>query len=259
MNKWRFALQHAWPSLIGFAREMFLHPSFAFRLFFSRLDYFLRRRMDCPLNTPNGFVVETPNELISYWSFFIEREGCDRTWLDAVKTETRPIVIDVGANAGLFSHLIWTLNPNSKIIVFEPLPRMASKIAAWKERTGAAIQIHNAAVSSASGNAKFFVSSDNDTTASLRDDGTKTETVSVPVVTLDSTIAERSILLIKIDVEGLETEVLKGAKKTLENTVFLLIEAHTKDDVSRLEIALGEQWVGKRVGASDYLFKRKNC
>ena len=256
MNKWRFVLLHAWPSLIGLGREMLHHPAFALRLFYFRLRFFLKRRMDQALKTPSGFVLETSNELISYWSFFIEREGYDRSWVTALTSEMRPVIVDVGANAGLFTHMIWTLNPNSQITVFEPLPRMASKIAAWRKKTGASVAIHNAAVSSQSGEASFFVSADNDTTASLRNDGSKTQVVSVPVVTLDSTITEGAILLMKIDVEGFEIEVLKGARKTLENTRFLLVEAHTQEDVDLLQGTLGARWAGKKVGASDILYRR---
>jgi len=43
------------------------------------------------------------------------------------------------------------------------------------------------------------------------------KSVRVPVVTLDSTSQGKVPKLIKIDVEGFETEVLAGAKATLEN------------------------------------------
>jgi FkbM family methyltransferase len=45
----------------------------------------------------------------------------------------------------------------------------------------------------------------------------------IPMVTVDS-LGINDIDVIKIDVEGYEMEVLKGATKTLENTQYLMIE-----------------------------------
>jgi FkbM family methyltransferase len=74
----------------------------------------------------------------------------------------------VGANAGLFTHLIWTLKPDAEIIAFEPLPKMAAKIKAWQARTGARLTIHNQAVSDHCDTAPFYAMADNDTGASLK-------------------------------------------------------------------------------------------
>ena len=46
---------------------------------------------------------------------------------------------------------------------------------------------------------------------------------SIPMITIDSMKLD-DVDLIKIDVEGYEMEVLKGAKKTLENVQYLMIE-----------------------------------
>ena len=46
---------------------------------------------------------------------------------------------------------------------------------------------------------------------------------SIPMITIDNMKLD-DVDLIKIDVEGYEMEVLKGAKKTLENVQYLMIE-----------------------------------
>lgn len=53
----------------------------------------------------------------------------------------------------------------------------------------------------------------------------------VPVETLDSFFSNKKVDLIKIDVEGFEIKVLRGAQDILKRqSPFLFIEAHNKED-----------------------------
>jgi FkbM family methyltransferase len=237
---------------------LFTHPRFAPKLFMVRVRYFLTRRLEQPVTTSDKFLMETPEELVSYWSFFIERECRTREWVDALLSEKEPVIVDVGANAGLFTHWVWTLRPEAKFIVFEPLPKMANKIASWGKATNAALTLRREAVSDYSGTATFYAATDNDVTASLKPEGAKHIQLNVPVVTLDSVIPPIHVLILKIDVEGTECEVLAGAKRTLERTGFLLIEAHTEAALGRIKLQLTSEWQSKKVGASDYLFSRRH-
>ena len=130
------------------------NPVFAATLLARRASYFAARRFNGPFDTPDGFRIETFQELIAYWSFFVEREGWSPEWINYVKSEPEPVVFDVGANAGVFTHLVWRLNPKAVIFSFDPLPRMADKISSWQQRTGANATIMNLAVSDRSGSAK---------------------------------------------------------------------------------------------------------
>lgn len=256
MNKWQFAVQHAAPSVQGITRTLLQNPGFGITLLRARAEYFRNRRLKHSIATPDGFVIETPNELISYWSFFIEREGWAKEWIESLKSEAKPRVLDVGANAGLFSHLVWYMNPRVQLSVFEPLPKMAAKIRDWQAKTQAQLTLHQAAVSDRSGTAQFYISSENDTTASLRDTGEKKTNITVPVITLDSVAPTDPIFLIKIDVEGCEREALAGGAKTVARARFLLMEAHTPEALRIICQQLGDGWRHRRVGASDYLFIR---
>jgi FkbM family methyltransferase len=251
-----FVAGHLLWSMTGLGRALLRHPLFALRLFWTRLRFFLTRQFRGPLPTPDGFVIETSFELISYWSFLIEREGCTRLWLEALAREPRPLVLDVGANAGLFTHLIWTLKPEAEIIAFDPLPKMAARLRAWQARTGAHLVVHNQAVADRCGTASFYAAAENDTGASLKPGSAGGQAITVPVTTLDSVIPERPVLLAKIDVEGAEVEVLAGAARTLAATRFLILEAHTAEALERIQRQLGPAWRARRVGASDYLFAR---
>jgi FkbM family methyltransferase len=244
-------------SCAGFSRLLIRHPWFAIRLLFARIRFFFTRTMDATLATPDGFHIEAPSELISYWSFFVEREGCASEWLQAVKREANPLVLDVGANAGVFTHLIWSLRRDAEIIAFDPLPKMAAKLEAWRERTGARLTVHNQAVSDHCGSMSFFATADNDTGASLRPRDVGTPSVTVPVVTLDSIVPNRTVLLAKFDVEGAEAEALAGARDMLRRTRFLILEAHTGEALEGIRRELGENWLCRRVGGSDYFFWRR--
>jgi len=256
ISKWAQAARHFLPSLIGFPTYFFAHPKFALQLFVIRVRYFFTRRLKRAVLTPDQFLIESPEELVSYWSFFIEKETLAREWMEALFSEPEPVVVDVGANAGLFTHRVWTLNPKTKLIVFEPLPQMAKKIARWGETTRALLTLHNQAVADHDGILDFYASSDNDPTASLKPEATKKITLHVPVVTLNSAISEKKILMVKIDVEGMECEVLAGASQTLQHTRFLIIEAHTKTALERIKAQLTLEWRCRQIGASDYLFTR---
>jgi FkbM family methyltransferase len=232
-------------------------PGWAIRLLQARIAFFLTRRLDRPILTPDGFAIESGHQLVSYWSLFVERECWAREWLDALSNEVSPIVLDVGANAGLFTHLVWTRRNDARFIAFEPLPRMAAKIAGWKAKTGANLTLHQKGVSDNCGTASFYASEEGDPTASLKPEGPKALNLTIPIVTLDSVIPDGPILLMKVDVEGCECEALAGGKQTVARTRFLIVEAHTAEALEKIRKQLGNGWKARRVGASDFLFSRE--
>jgi FkbM family methyltransferase len=255
-SKWSQAGRHLFPSVLGFSRLLLAHPGSALSLLNARAHYFFRRKLKQPFLTRDGFLVETPNQLASYWSFFVEGECCAPEWVNALRSEKEPLVVDVGANAGLFTHFVWTMRPDTRFILFEPLPRMAKKIENWGAKTKASLVLHNKAVSNRSGTTAFFASSDSDDTASLNADSGRQLKFEVPVVTLDSILPDQPILVLKIDVEGFECDVLAGAKLALQRARFLIIEAHSQADLGRIKQTLGNEWLDKPVGASDHFFSR---
>jgi FkbM family methyltransferase len=222
----------------------------------ARSSFFLTRQFRKAIQTPDSFVIQSGHQLVTYWSLFVERECWASEWIEALRGEPSPVFLDVGANAGLFTHLVWSLRPDAQFFAFEPLPRMAKKISEWKDRTNAKLTLHEAAVSDHLGTASFYASEEGDPTASLKPQDPKEMKLTVPLVTVDSVIPQQPILLIKIDVEGCECEALDGAKQTLERTRFLIVEAHNPDALKRIQSQLGSSWRSKRVGASDFLFSR---
>ena len=150
----------------------------------------------------------------------------------AVK-KTKYIVFDVGANKGEYSKLISTL-PNVEIHAFEPHPAtfkvLQENLAMIKN-----IKFYNLAISDVVGRLKLFdyKNMNGSTHASLSSEIFSTihdssfTSHEIDVVTLDSIIESDeldSIDFLKIDVEGYELSVLKGAIKALNNKAIPLIQ-----------------------------------
>jgi FkbM family methyltransferase len=127
-------------------------------------------------------------------------------------------IVDIGANIGLVSLLLARRFPDREIHAFEPNPTTFETLEANIARNGAdKVTCHRYAVSDADGTVMF----DNDPvkrgTASISKNG-GSHAAEVPATTLDSFVAKQNISaigLLKIDVEGYETLVLRGASRVL--------------------------------------------
>lgn len=132
-----------------------------------------------------------------------------------------PVIFDIGANIGLHS-IMWAKKSGCKIFAFEP-SRSTSKLLSENillHQLENNISISSLAFSDKKGTADFFQSVD-DGYSSLKDTHRK-EIISkyqVEVTTIDDFVDKLGITkidMIKIDVEGLEREVLSGGFKTFE-------------------------------------------
>jgi len=256
--KWNHAKDHLFPSITGFTALLLSKPVFALRLLGARFSYF-RTGSIKPVTTPERYVIESPSSLLSYWGFFVEHECTAKEWVQAMRSTDKPVVVDVGANAGIFSHYLWTLNSQAKFVLFEPMPLLVKKVNKWGALTGANYTLHQAAVSDHCGKATFYANSEEgDTTGSLDPVGDRSIRIETPLVTLDSVLTEPAILILKIDVEGFEPQVLRGAAETLRRTRFLIMEAHGADALGKLESILGPEWKTIQVGVADFFFMRHN-
>jgi hypothetical protein len=257
MNKYAHAVDHGWASLTGWLRLHAAQPPFARELLKRRWRYFTHREFKPGYVTPDGFLLHTPDTLIAYWSMFVERELDAPEWVAGLKSSSAPLVVDVGANAGLFSHLAFCLNSKAEIIAFEPLPGMVERINASKERNRMNLRCVPKAVGRAPGMATLESPHGYDGTSRICTSGAPSgQTFQVEVTTLDQELKGRSVLVMKIDVEGFEEEVIAGAQETLSRTKFLIIEAQDgarRDHLTRL---LGAGWHRRKLGSSDYLFIR---
>ncbi|HMJ92238.1 MAG TPA: FkbM family methyltransferase [Candidatus Acidoferrum sp.] len=223
----------------------------------ARWQYFRSRKFEGSITTPKRFVIDTKDSLIAYWSIFVERELHDPRWAAAIRTANSPLAVDVGSNAGVFSHYVHCLNPQTEIIAFEPLPAMAKRIREMKERTGAKMTCHEQALSRESGEAWFESPHGVDGTSRFASAGGNASKFRVSVTTLDEKLDNRRITVMKIDVEGFELDVIAGGKQALARTDHVIIESEDATHLAKVTKALGPDWLRSRLAATDYLFSRK--
>jgi FkbM family methyltransferase len=157
-------------------------------------------------------------------------------------------VLDIGANRGGYARAIKTIAPNARVISVEPHP--TTYAALCEEVRGTDIETVNSAVSDMSGELLLhdFAEGDGSTQASLdpaviRFHGNG-EVVSHPVkvTTLDELVQEKglsNISLIKIDTEGFDLNVLRGARQLIANKSarYIQFEVISSNVVRRISVA----------------------
>ncbi|TGK02610.1 FkbM family methyltransferase [Leptospira langatensis] len=123
------------------------------------------------------------------------------------------IAIDIGANRGIYAYALSKLA--SKVECFEPIPKCVKYLQDYGSNK---ITVHNVALSDQSGSMKLYIpilkGRTTLTRASLNKPNGPYVDLEVEIKTLDSFNFPK-VDFIKIDVEGLESNVIKGASKTI--------------------------------------------
>ncbi len=133
------------------------------------------------------------------------------------------VLMDVGANHGTYSRFLGELRPDLRVLAFEPHPK---SFALLKQNTkDGQVEQFNMALSDSGGTMKLydFANNDGSTQASLSLDAVQlfdsaAVSYDVKVQTLDRFCEENGIdhiAFLKIDTEGFDINVLRGARRLL--------------------------------------------
>lgn len=158
-----------------------------------------------------------------FFGTYVLEEHILACWQKQVKAAR--VIFDVGANLGIYSFAALAVDPNVTVHAFEPTPEIATQLRTAAQRNGLSqLHVHETAVSSSGGYKKLnryrghtgtnggmnFISG----TVGVSDPD------SVPTVDLDDFCKQNGIDhvdLMKVDVQGHEYDVLKGAEKLIRD------------------------------------------
>lgn len=148
-------------------------------------------------------------------------------------------VIDVGANVGQFAVAAAKIFPDVKVHSFEPNPACAQTLVK-NVNSLSNVTVHQLALGDSEGEVSFHVNSHSHSSSILPlstnhkrafPHARELETIQVPLSTLDvvfeATTFESPVLL-KLDVQGYEVQVMRGAREFLKRVDFVVLEASFK-------------------------------
>lgn len=133
-----------------------------------------------------------------------------------------PIIFDVGANIGDWASHIYKFFPNSRLFLFEPLPKCQEIILS---RNIPNSELISKAISSQIGTFELSTAGDTSRIASLHkrkdtySEDKEFESIQIETTTVDEVIefyGLEKVDFMKMDIEGHELFALKGAEKSLE-------------------------------------------
>lgn len=146
-------------------------------------------------------------------------------------------VIDVGANEGQFASQATTLFPQARIFSFEPVPAPFRALSSWAASTGGRVTAMNLALGDSAGEIEMFQHSNFTASSSLLattsacedlfPQTSKQERIRVRISTLDDALAGHDLardVLVKLDVQGYEDRVIRGATRILSRASAVIVE-----------------------------------
>ncbi len=142
------------------------------------------------------------------------------------------LCIDIGANIGSYTNLLLS-ETKAQIISFEPLPEAFNDLKKIEEKNLDRLKVFNYAIGDNNEFLELNYSNDKSEKASFTKDLNKlsfyefekNKKIKSKVITLDNFfnqnthLFEKDIDLIKIDTEGFELEVIKGAKEIIKKKI----------------------------------------
>lgn len=163
----------------------------------------------------------------------IKRSGEYKLLKKLLALYDNPIVFDVGANTGKYALTVKDITSNANIYAFEPHPINYKELEIIGNKHG--INTYNLGLGEKLGVLKLYdyVIKDGSPRASIYEEvikhmyGSDSISHEIQISTVDDFVSNHNINyinLLKIDVEGHELSVIKGARKSIENNIIEVIQ-----------------------------------
>ncbi|MBX7255374.1 MAG: FkbM family methyltransferase [Candidatus Hydrogenedentes bacterium] len=147
------------------------------------------------------------------------------------------VFVDVGAHIGIMIDAVQHHDPSVEIIAVEAIPEKVANL----RRKFPRITLHECAVGEVPGEASFFINLEQTGYSSLSDvtGSSANKEIRVKVATLDDLLGAKKIDVIKIDVEGAELGVFRGAQAVLSHSrPFMMFESGPDERLGYTKTAL---------------------
>lgn len=213
--------------------RMFVYaPAFTTQMVVRRFLFMVTRRFCGPViySSVTKEPIYNIQSLVNAFAIQVVGE-LDGPWKKHIQETIFPVIYDIGSNMGQFRSYVLSINPRAVVFTFDCWPEMAEFVP--KES-----HVNTALGSSSGVFATLTKGGDEGWTATTETGVYTGKSISrVPIQKLDEiwlARGEKNIDLLKIDVDGAEIEVLKGATELLKKTRFVLIEAADFEQISQL-------------------------
>ena len=159
-----------------------------------------------------------------------------KSWAAISKEGT--VVLDVGANTGIFSMLAKAINPKAKVVAFEPIPYNIQLLKKNIAANDFDIEVVEKAISNEVGSCTMYVKPDTvnymTSVNTNREENSETVELEVPIISIDQFVKDahfEKVDMIKLDVEGHEPEALQGALEVIRRDLpTMLVEVLSDED-----------------------------
>lgn len=256
------------PKILWYCRRLFLRKDSLYKVY-------------------NNLTIKIDPETNFHWLNVVNYGGYEAVLLFEKYLRPGDIYVDIGANYGYMSiNAKKLVGPNGRVIAVEPEPRAAGLLKFNAGLNNSEIEIVQKAISDSEGKASFNVATE---TGLSRMDNLKKNTfgmelaerIEVQKTTLDKLAVElapdKDLRLVKIDVEGHELSILRGASSVLAKgkTIFMLEINHgalsqndlTLKDIAEFFISRGYKvfWIHShaadwfRIGRAPSLEELRDC
>lgn len=153
---------------------------------------------------------------------------------ESINVVSLPYIVDVGANIGLWAEAVLGCARPIKIISFEPDPESFVKLRSLSQKYPN-LEAHNIVIGDRKGAVSYNITRQSSGASVLQpslemreyfnNDWEVKSRMELNMETLDGLLfGLPEVSLLKIDVQGFEGAVLRGARETLKKTRFILIE-----------------------------------